>query len=520
MKKIKLRYILIALAALVLAAAVFLVIYFNRSVTVPNVQGKSITEAAALLNDAGFKHKTTSEYSDSVLPNCVISQEIEGGQKAKYGTEIGLVISKGIEKIQLPSLVGLSAKEAEKQLKEMGFAVSITEEFSNSVEKGVVISQSVPQGTAADKGSTITLTVSKGPDYVTVPNIKGMTLKEAEQAMEAADLRLATDIECSSTVKEGLIISQDIEGNKLAIRNSVINAKISAGPANLVGNTPSNANNFGIMAAQGDWIYFAGSKNSVYRMRRDSTELQCISTLPAVSLNVLGEWVYFAEGNVGGIYKVKLDGSGLTKISSATSYKVYAEGEWVYYTSDYWGGILYKMKTDGSSVTQITKDSCKEFIVYGGYVYYVNSSDYAVYKCSTSGGSKELVCEGFSGGQLSLVGDRLVITELYTVKSVTLSGGDFTSFGTTNVQYALLNGYGEWLYYLQHDFRDRDNARTVFGRMKYDGSEQATIHEYVQSSYANQFINIDGEWLYFKNSQDNGAFYRVKLDGTKLEKLG
>lgn len=522
MKKIKIKYCLITSVSLILAVAIFLIFYFNRSVVVPQISGKNITIATEMLNETGLKTKILYEYSDTVLKDIVISQDIDAENKVKYGTFITIIVSKGIEQITLPDVINSSAEDARNTLEKLGFSVAVEEQFSKTITKGNIISQSVFAGKQADKGSTINLIISKGRDLVKVPNIKGMSLQKAEQTLKSADLYIKTEnkIEFSNTIKEGCIISQDIKEYDQVDRHSTVNVVISAGVANKVGTTPSNANRFGKVTTQGNWVYFAGSDSSIYRMRNDKSEIQRIGDYSAVSLNVVGEWIYFVDGTVGGIHKIRIDGTGQTKISNVTSYKVYVDGDWVYYTDQYWGGKLYKMKNDGSSVTQITRTECRDYIVNNGYIYYMNSSNGLVYKCSVDGKGETILCAGFGGDHLALVGGKLVITNNYDILSVNLDGTGFYSFGTTNIQYSFLNGYDGWVYYLEHDFRDTSNGVSSFGRMKFDGSQKTKIYEYKYLNHANTFINVANGWIYFQNEHENGALYRINFDGTNIERVG
>ena len=350
-----------------------------------------------------------------------------------------------------------------------------------------------------------------------------MSLEKAKQTLQDAGLNLKAEstIQFSNSIKEGYIISQDIEKDKQVDRYSVVNVVISAGVANKVGTTPSNASRFGKVTAQGNWVYFAGSNGGIYRMRNDKSEIQRICDSWAVSLNVVGEWMYFVQsGTEGGIYKVKIDGTEKTKISNVISYKVYVEGEWVYYTSNYSGGKLYRMKNDGSLVMQILNEDCCNYIIKDGYVYYTKASDRLVYKCNLDGKGKTILCAGFGGEFLSLVGKKLVVTDGYDVLSVKLDGNGFTSFGTRNVQYSFLNGNDGWVYYLRHDFRNGVNEMSTFGRMKPDGSQRTDIYEYNFLNHANTFINVVNGWIYFQNEYDNDTLYRVKIDGTIVERVG
>ncbi|MBQ5885105.1 MAG: DUF5050 domain-containing protein [Clostridia bacterium] len=523
MKKIKIKYCLIVSASLLLAATIFLIFYFNRSVVVPQISGKNITTATKILNEAGLKAKTLYEYNDTVLKDIVISQNIEVGSDVKYNTSITIIVSKGIEQITLPDVKNSSLEDANDTLKKLGFSVVTEEQFSKTITEGNVIAQSVLAGEQADKGSTIKLIISKGRDLVEVPNIKGMSLKKAEQTLKNADLYLQTEnkIQFSNTIKEGYIISQDIKEHDQTDRYSAINVVISAGVANKAGTTTSNANRFGKVTTQGNWVYFAGSDSAIYRMRKDRSELQLICNYSAVSLNVVGEWIYFVDGTVGGIHKVRIDGTGKTKISNVTSYKVYVDGDWIYYTDQYWGGKLYRMKSDGSSVKQITSKQCRDYIINKGYVYFTESSEGIVYKCKIDGTGETMLCAGFVGNYLTLAGNKLVVvSNNENIFSVNLNGSGYHSFQTNNTQYAFLNGYDGWVYYLEHDFRYGSDVISSFGRMRFDGSQKTKIYEYNYLNHADGFINVVDGWIYFQNEHENDNLYRVKIDGTKIERMG
>ena len=161
MKKIKIKYCLIIGVSLFLAVAVSLIVYFNRSVVVPQISGKNIKIATEMLDKAGIKTKTVYEYSDTVFKDIVISQDIDADNKVKYGTLITIVVSKGIEQITLPDVINISAEDAKNTLEKLGFSVAVEEQFSKTITKGNIVSQSVLAGKQADKGSTIKLIISK-----------------------------------------------------------------------------------------------------------------------------------------------------------------------------------------------------------------------------------------------------------------------------------------------------------------------------------------------------------------------
>ncbi len=519
MKKRIIIFAIIGIALLAVVAVVLAVLLSPKTV-VPDVTGKTIVEATSLLKDAQLKIETENEYSDTVAKNMIVSQNIEAGKKVRTGSTVIITISAGRPQTELPDVTKLSVSDAENTLKAKGFKVKIVEEFSDHIAKGKIISQS-KTGDTAEKGSEIILTISKGPDLVIMPNIKGLTLKEAEEALDAVGLHLETKIKFSSKVKEGRIISQDVAAADQISRGSLIFAEISAGVANKKGNTPSNAGHWGRAAEQGNWIYFcnAGADGYLYRMTKDGSKKELITEQSVVAINVVGEWIYYADGSsVGGIYKIKLDGSEKTQLSTTTSYMLYVEGDWIYYTSRYAYGSISKMKTDGSSVTEIVEDICNEYIVYNGWIYYIKRSDSLAYKCRTDGSGATLVCPGFGGRNLSIAGGKLVTANRYDIQSVNLDGSGLTQMGTVNVQPSYLNGNGGWIYYLENDMRDYNNIKSKFYKIKPDGSQKTFLMDYDYLNRANFFINIVNGWLYFPNEHDNDMLYRIRTTGGNLQR--
>lgn len=406
----------------------------------------------------------------------------------------------------------------------MSQAASLESEENSSLtesnEEPVSNSSSVnDKGSSANNNSS---TASEKPpvkEYVAVPNIKGMTLDKAKQTLEKVGLRLETEIQCSESIADGVVISQAVAVNKKVLKDSAVSATVSAGKANSKGTTPSNAANRGKVTSQGEWTYYASSKG-IYRTNKNSGKTERISKQYGVALNAVGEWLYFANGSSGGgIYKVKLDGTDETKISSATSYRMYVENGWIYYTDGAWTGRIYKMKIDGSSVTKLTEEVCNMFLVNDNTIYYLRRSDNQVCRVSTSGeDNTEYGCWAY---ELALVGDRLVmdVPSCYLI-SVNLDGNDPTYFYTGNVQRNHFNGYDGWLYYLEQDFT-QDGHPYAFCRIRPDGSERTEIYKINYLNLVNTYVDVLDGYIYFKcESNGKNEVCRVKFDGTGFENLG
>ena len=520
MKKKLFTYGAIGLSGLiVLAVAIFLIAFLNRGVVVPKVISMTLTEATEALEDAGFKVKVDMEYSKVLMENIVISQNTEPGTKVKVGSEITIVVSKGEDLVTVPNVQGYEPDAAKAALIKLGFTVKTKEEFSNYTPKGKIMSQSVMGGREAKRGAQIIITISKGADLVTVPNIKGMTYEKAKALLDKAGLKLKTETAFNGSVKEGLIISQDVAAKKQVSRDTTITAKISAGVSNTKGTTPSNAADFGRVTKQGNWIYFSSEEGGIYRMRTDKSKTEFICNEYAVSLNVVGEWMYYCDGVVGGIYKIKTDGTGKVKLSDITSYRLYVEDGWIYYTGQFWTGMLYKMDTNGKSVTKIVSEECNCFIVHKGYIYYIDRNSTVVYKCRTNGEGKSVLCAGFSGSEMTLAGDRIVTVKSHRFQSVKLDGSNMITWGTQSVAALNINGCDGWIYYLESDYRT-DEEKTAFYKIKPDGTGKTKIYDYEHLSYANFYVNVVDGWIYFPNEHEFSTMYRVRINGKNFERVG
>lgn len=135
----------------------------------------------------------------------------------------------GTEKVKLPSVVGLSQEEATKELQDLGFKVKAIEEESEE-ESGKVIKMSPEAGTALEKGNLVEIRVSAGTQKTKVPNIRGESLKDAEQILEENGLKLGnTTEEYSDTVDKGEIISQDISAGDEVAKGTLVGVVVSKG---------------------------------------------------------------------------------------------------------------------------------------------------------------------------------------------------------------------------------------------------------------------------------------------------
>ncbi len=133
-------------------------------VTVPNVVGKSQTDATSALQAAGLTlGNVTTQTSTTVASGYVISQSRTVGASVSTGSSVDIVVSSG--KPTAPNVVGETLSQAKSDLNAKGFSTNVTYQNSSTVASGVVISQSTESG-----GLTVDLVVSNGAASSSTPS--------------------------------------------------------------------------------------------------------------------------------------------------------------------------------------------------------------------------------------------------------------------------------------------------------------------------------------------------------------
>ncbi len=146
------------------AKIAFVVSKGKEPVTVPNLVGMTSSLAVQSLADIGITSPDiTYQYSDQDKGD-VIAQSPNSGQQAIPGkTTVTLVVSSGVEKVTVPDLTGKTKDEATKALSDLGLTMTTTEEYSDTVKKGSVISND-QTNQEVEKGTAIAVVLSKGKE--------------------------------------------------------------------------------------------------------------------------------------------------------------------------------------------------------------------------------------------------------------------------------------------------------------------------------------------------------------------
>ncbi len=150
----------------------------SEGVKVPATTGKSKEEATTILEREGFVVNVTEGYDASVQDGYVISQSPEAGTTAPQGSSITIRVSQGANenKVRVPNLVGMDEMDATVSLTEIGLSVGNVTSVSNEDASlsGKVCYQSYSVGSYVDKGTSVDLSISTGPEAATYRYTEGI----------------------------------------------------------------------------------------------------------------------------------------------------------------------------------------------------------------------------------------------------------------------------------------------------------------------------------------------------------
>lgn len=208
-------------------ASVSLVVSLGpETVNVPDVSGKPLAEARAGLKADGLEPgMVTRQFSEDVDKGAVIRTTPSAGTKRHAGSAIALVVSKG-SPIEVPDVTGDDPDSAREELTDAGLKVEVaTGRVNSEYDKGKVARQTPADGSRAAEGDTVTLTLSKGPELVPVPDVVGDSVDDAHDALEKAGFTVDEDRGLlglfGDTVKK-----QSVEGGKNAPKGSTVTITI------------------------------------------------------------------------------------------------------------------------------------------------------------------------------------------------------------------------------------------------------------------------------------------------------
>lgn len=198
----------------------------------PNITGMTVEDAENALKKIGMKVQVDYVESDSVDSGIVLNTDVEEGTPLKQGTTVVLKVSVGITGVEVPNVADKTYETAERLLKNRGLTINRVDNYSDTVEEGMVISQSPESGVTVPKGTVVTVTVSKGREEqkIRVPNLIGQTEAEARFILVDNGLRIGSvSYVFNSEVEEGLVCYQSTSQGSYVDPDTIIDIKVSQG---------------------------------------------------------------------------------------------------------------------------------------------------------------------------------------------------------------------------------------------------------------------------------------------------
>ncbi len=203
------------------------------TVEIPEVAEKEEEEALEALTDLGFiLDNITIEKisSDEIEEGLAVSTNPKAGEELAVDQELTLYISSGIEKGKVPTLVGMTKKDAKKALKDLDLIAVFVEEYNTEYKAGYVYDQSIAADTEVEKGTEVTCYVSKGPEMATIPtNLTGQTINSVEATLLNLGLYVKKVYQESYEYPANYVIAVPQSGESVQM-GSTIEVYISTGP--------------------------------------------------------------------------------------------------------------------------------------------------------------------------------------------------------------------------------------------------------------------------------------------------
>jgi serine/threonine-protein kinase len=193
--------------------------------------GQTAAFAESKLREVGLTpDRQPDAFSETVPEGSIISQDPAAGTPVQKGSSVKYVVSKGAppaKEVKVPDVKNLTIDQASARLSQEGLVLgTATEEYSETVGLGKVISQSPGANQKATEGSAVNVVVSLGPQpvKVTVPSVITMSRSDAESAIEAKGLvPFVSELSNPDPATHGFVYDQDpASGTKVDDGSTVI----------------------------------------------------------------------------------------------------------------------------------------------------------------------------------------------------------------------------------------------------------------------------------------------------------
>ena len=219
------------LALVVLVALAGWWLGMGRFTSTPGVINQPESVARDKIEAAGLEFEVGDrEFSETVTAGSVISTDPGAGARIVQGHTVEAVISKGPERYAVPRLHGKALDKATELLQANNLTLGdVTEVFHETVPEGLVVRATPKAGTELQPEAAVSVTVSKGPKPIRIPDFTGKDAGRAESALTEKGFKVESTEENSDTIPKGDVISQTPSSGK-GFKDDVIELVVSKGP--------------------------------------------------------------------------------------------------------------------------------------------------------------------------------------------------------------------------------------------------------------------------------------------------
>ena len=356
-----------------------------------------------------------------------------------------------------------------------------------SIELGRVYAE---HGQYTDAAKTIKKAISYAPDNETLYNELMGVYKESGNTPEA--LSYIDTISDDATRRKYIDDAYD--------RNSTNSL--------VMGNTMGNLSAGGMIAFDGDTVYFCDIAKGNVLTRLQNGKADVLVQTNTSHLNIIGEYIYFVDKKDYCIYKIKKDGSELSKISDTMATDLVILGNKMYFIN--WGDEckVYSMNLDGSGEKKVSDISTEVLYVYGPYIYVSDrNSMRELYRISIEDGSSYMLTMDeafFVTGYDDMIFFRNG-SDALNVYCMTATGEIYSPINTARSGY--LNADKGYLYFTNFE-------EEALYKVREDGTELTKLCDGDPS-----YTSVNGDYLYFFSDNDGKKLYRIRKDGTGKESL-
>lgn len=226
----KLQKMAIAAVAFLAVVLTAFTIFGGKEVAVPDVVGKTVGEAQKALAAVNLDYTVIEEFNNKIQPGKVISQNPPGNRMVKEGRKVRIVVSKGIELVSVPNMLGKDLSSAKSALKSAKLELgNVTMRFAKGAPAATILEQSVTAPAKIPVGTAIDLIVNIDKEQVIIPDLKGLTIQDAKNKLNDLGLKLSEVIRVDSEADVDTVVSSNPTVNAVVGLNSNVSINVSKG---------------------------------------------------------------------------------------------------------------------------------------------------------------------------------------------------------------------------------------------------------------------------------------------------